>query len=347
MNFFPNNKENFSPNFLNPFFKPKPHLPGPLPWSNHQNQPQKPYTDIQNPGPRPNQVQNNAQNNGQNNGQNHIMEEFGKLKEIFEAPNFTQRFFNPNRCLKLYRYTNIPLYADTCATTDGHRPNCGNFIHANSVPIPSDPNRPIFVAMQAPLPSTLPSFFALMFRLAVPIVFTILQNKEITPNQPDYWSEVNYDGYLPNTGYKLNGQLEGKYRSFTQRRVVIIDAKNRKYQPFYHFHIYGWPDGMAPPPELHRPLLHAFRAVRDLGEKGFGPAVVHCSAGIGRTGTFIVGYFIYLIHWEAQKQKRNPTTNIFELTCYARSYRPLLVASPMQYAYLHAFNERLRSENLL
>lgn len=52
------------------------------------------------------------------------------------------------------------------------------------------------------------------------------------------------------------------------------------------FHYTTWPDFGVP--STARAFLHFLQAVRDSGalESDVGPPVVHCSAGIGRSGTF-------------------------------------------------------------
>lgn len=55
-----------------------------------------------------------------------------------------------------------------------------------------------------------------------------------------------------------------------------------------HFHYTRWPDfGVPQNPEVFLDFLYAVRAGGVL-ESDKGPAVVHCSAGIGRSGTFCI-----------------------------------------------------------
>lgn len=55
-----------------------------------------------------------------------------------------------------------------------------------------------------------------------------------------------------------------------------------------HFHYTTWPDFGTP--QCPDTFLEFLRAVRDSGslEEDVGPPVVHCSAGIGRSGTFVL-----------------------------------------------------------
>ena len=52
-----------------------------------------------------------------------------------------------------------------------------------------------------------------------------------------------------------------------------------------HFHFTTWPDfGVPEPPQT---LVRFVRAYRERISSEMRPVVVHCSAGVGRSGTFI------------------------------------------------------------
>ena len=56
-----------------------------------------------------------------------------------------------------------------------------------------------------------------------------------------------------------------------------------------HFQYLSWPDFGAPKtPEDFLQFLVAVREKGLLDAEGYGPPVVHCSAGVGRSGTFIL-----------------------------------------------------------
>ena len=53
--------------------------------------------------------------------------------------------------------------------------------------------------------------------------------------------------------------------------------------------LFQWPDfGVPQCPDTFLEFLHAVRNSGSLSED-VGPAIVHCSAGIGRSGTFCLG----------------------------------------------------------
>lgn len=66
----------------------------------------------------------------------------------------------------------------------------------------------------------------------------------------------------------------------------LTNTKTNDSREILHFHYTTWPDfGVPACPDSFLEFLHAVRNSGSLDED-VGPAVVHCSAGIGRSGTF-------------------------------------------------------------
>lgn len=56
-----------------------------------------------------------------------------------------------------------------------------------------------------------------------------------------------------------------------------------------HFHYNHWPDFDLPrSSDSFLEFLYAVRESQCLNIEKYGPSVIHCSAGIGRSGTFVL-----------------------------------------------------------
>jgi len=66
----------------------------------------------------------------------------------------------------------------------------------------------------------------------------------------------------------------------------LTETESRNSRDIIHFHYTTWPDFGVP--ESPTAFLNFLMVVRESGALGqnVGPPVVHCSAGIGRSGTF-------------------------------------------------------------
>ena len=75
-------------------------------------------------------------------------------------------------------------------------------------------------------------------------------------------------------------------KSFLIRTFSLTNVKTKQTRQIKHFHYTTWPDfGVPSSPTV---FLQFLQEVRDSGALDYlaRPAIVHCSAGIGRSGTF-------------------------------------------------------------
>lgn len=94
-----------------------------------------------------------------------------------------------------------------------------------------------------------------------------------------------------------------------------------------HFFFKSWPDYGVPP--TTEPLINFCNMLRKERESLDGPVVVHCSAGVGRTGTFIS---TDIIMQQLQHEKK---VNIHDLVKKLREQRVKMVQTVDQYIFLH------------
>lgn len=97
----------------------------------------------------------------------------------------------------------------------------------------------------------------------------------------------------------------------------------------FKFHFTVWPDNGVPNPL--DPLVRFVRQVRREMNRfpAAGPTIIHCSAGVGRTGTFVgVDKLI-------QDAEKEAEVDIFGLVYQMRMARCLMVQTEAQYICLH------------
>lgn len=94
-----------------------------------------------------------------------------------------------------------------------------------------------------------------------------------------------------------------------------------------HFHFTTWPDfGVPSPPQTLVRFVRAFRERVGTEQK---PIVVHCSAGVGRSGTFIA------LDRILQSMKTSDTVDIFGIVWQMRKERVWMVQTEQQYICIH------------
>ncbi|XP_052063941.1 receptor-type tyrosine-protein phosphatase S-like [Mytilus californianus] len=98
-----------------------------------------------------------------------------------------------------------------------------------------------------------------------------------------YWPKtVNKATMVDN--YRLTMTEEIYHTIYVYRLIILHNKTNQQERKVHHFHFTQWPDHGVPDSIK---LVNFYRKVKSKKCDKNGPMVVHCSAGVGRTGTFI------------------------------------------------------------
>eukprot|EP00123_Amoebidium_parasiticum_P012521 comp21412_c0_seq1/m.29506 comp21412_c0_seq1/g.29506 ORF comp21412_c0_seq1/g.29506 comp21412_c0_seq1/m.29506 type:complete len:582 (-) comp21412_c0_seq1:258-2003(-) len=181
------------------------------------------------------------------------------------------------------RYSDVLALEHTrvCLMSD---PN--DYINANFITCGMGTTCTEFISTQGPLPKTIEHFWAMVWEQKSPSIVMVtntVENGRVKCEQ--YWPEegvTTTHGNLDVTNVKEKWSADG---SFVMREITITDGEST--HSVVHFHYTAWPDHGVPPTAVA--LLDLISAVNEHQQslKDAGPVTVHCSAGIGRTGTYI------------------------------------------------------------
>lgn len=94
-----------------------------------------------------------------------------------------------------------------------------------------------------------------------------------------------------------------------------------------HLWYTAWPDHKAP--ESPQQLLGLVLEVERLRTKNKGPVVVHCSAGIGRTGCFVASSI------GVRQLLEENSVDVLGIVCSLRRDRGGMVQTAEQYEFVH------------
>ncbi|CAC5419195.1 unnamed protein product [Mytilus coruscus] len=159
-----------------------------------------------------------------------------------------------------------------------------------------------YIATQGALPNTVVDFWRMVWQENCRTI--VMTTKEVErgkvkavrywpgPDSPESNLTQSWDVYDGKMTLKHISQKQDSdfiYREFELYREGR-DGKQLESAPrcIYHYHFLPWPDyGVPGDPGSVLNFLNIVNTKQD-SIKEAGPVVVHCSAGIGRTGTFIV-----------------------------------------------------------
>uniref|UniRef100_A0A6Q2WTR2 protein-tyrosine-phosphatase n=1 Tax=Esox lucius TaxID=8010 RepID=A0A6Q2WTR2_ESOLU len=255
-----------------------------------------------------------------------LSEEFEDLKDVGRNQPLDASRQPENRGKN--RYNNILPYDSTRVKLSFQEDDpCSDFINASY--IPGNNFRREYIATQGPLPGTKDDFWRMVWEHDVYNIVMVTQCVEKGRVKCDqYWPsdrEPLYYGDLVVQMHSESVLAEWTIREFN------IHSEGRPGHPrvVRHLHYTVWPDHGVP--ETTQSLIQFVRTVRDYIDRSpsTGATVVHCSAGVGRTGTFIV------LDRVLQQLDVRGTVDIYGCVFDLRLHRSHMVQTECQYAYLH------------
>uniref|UniRef100_A0A3Q2DRQ3 Protein tyrosine phosphatase receptor type Q n=1 Tax=Cyprinodon variegatus TaxID=28743 RepID=A0A3Q2DRQ3_CYPVA len=181
-----------------------------------------------------------------------------------------------------------------------------------------------FIATQGPLPSTVADFWRMIWETGTRTVAMLTQCYEKGRIRcHKYWPEDN----KPMTVFSdilISKVSEEVLPDWTVRTLKV--EKHGHYILVKHFNYTSWPEHGVP--ESCSTLIKFVKAVRAHRHDN-STIVVHCSAGVGRTGVFIA--LDHLI----QHIRDHDFVDIYGLVAELRSERMCMVQNLAQYIFLH------------
>ncbi|KAM6090526.1 receptor-type tyrosine-protein phosphatase R isoform 2-T2 [Theristicus caerulescens] len=193
-----------------------------------------------------------------------------------------------------------------------------------------------FIATQGPMINTVNDFWQMVWQEDSPVIVMITKLKEKNEKCVLYWPEKR--GIYGKVEVLVNSVKECE--NYTVRQLTI--KQGSQSQSVKHYWYTSWPDHKTP--DSAQPLLQLMLDVEEdrMESPGRGPVVVHCSAGIGRTGCFIATAI------GCQQLKEEGVVDALSIVCQLRVDRGGMVQTSEQYEFVHhalsLYESRLSAE---
>jgi protein-tyrosine phosphatase len=133
------------------------------------------------------------------------------------------------------------------------------------------------------------------------------------------------------------------------RKLLMEVEGEDEEKPIWHYLYPSWPDFGALEEENVASILALMEISRQQNGKGENPRVVHCSAGVGRTGTFVALEFLIGElqggAWDAWDDGEHAGIDpVYEAVNQLRMQRKTMVQAYEQYAFLYEVLRKLWEE---
>uniref|UniRef100_A0A1A8RCK4 protein-tyrosine-phosphatase n=1 Tax=Nothobranchius rachovii TaxID=451742 RepID=A0A1A8RCK4_9TELE len=251
-----------------------------------------------------------------------------RLSQEYESIDPSQQFTWEHSNLEVNkpknRYANVIAYDHTRVILAPLEGMLGSdYINSNYIDGYRKQNA--YIATQGPLAETFGDFWMMVWeqRTASVVMMTRLEEK----------SRIKCDQYWPSRGTETYGMVQVtlldtmELATFCVRTFSLHKSGSSERREVRQFQFTAWPDHGVP--EYPTPFLNFLRRVKACNPPDAGPIIVHCSAGVGRTGCFIV------IDAMLERIRHERTVDIYGHVTLMRSQRNYMVQTEDQYSFIH------------
>uniref|UniRef100_A0A0K0EAQ4 Protein-tyrosine-phosphatase n=1 Tax=Strongyloides stercoralis TaxID=6248 RepID=A0A0K0EAQ4_STRER len=190
------------------------------------------------------------------------------------------------------RYKDVPCFDATAVNIkDKGSSDINGFIHANEFKYKCDEKERKIIMCQAPLEGSMGDMLDMIHRYKIGLIVVLVNKEEMNKGSKCFpylnttKKEISFGAY--NLLYQ--GHEVGKNNFFTEYNYSVIDRASRLIHNFKLLHYLNWPDNTIPTEK--QSLLGLYKRIIELRDNT--NIVIHCSNGVGRTGT--LAFIIYMM----------------------------------------------------
>nr|XP_057940634.1 tyrosine-protein phosphatase non-receptor type 7-like isoform X2 [Doryrhamphus excisus] len=216
-----------------------------------------------------------------------------------------------------------------------------------------------YIATQGPMVHTVGDFWDMVWQEKSSVIVMVTRLKEANEKCERYWPQISRS--VGKERRRRRGGEEAELKEdmmnrFGRFQLRVTDSRDKdgftvtdmemqlcqERRPVRHYWFTSWPDHHVP--QCTAPLLRLVEEVESHSESlratSFqpittavlpkpGPIIVHCSAGIGRTGCFIASSI------GCQQLRQTGHVDVLEMVCQLRLDRGGMIQTPEQYQFLY------------
>ncbi|GMR30744.1 hypothetical protein PMAYCL1PPCAC_00939 [Pristionchus mayeri] len=226
-----------------------------------------------------------------------------------------------------YRYFNDGCFEWNRVVLKGRLPRY-DFYHANSVHLEGDGQFHV-IASQGPLYNTTDDFWEMVYQQKVAVIVQLCNYTE------DYWPKKNQKTFGDCTvSLEAEGLIDANEPDVKLRTFSVRWNAESGVHTVRHIFYSKWPDFGVP-----ATVTSVISIIRWIESNGGmtrnSPVLVHCLAGVGRTGSFILT-MMALRRLRQLQSSEDYGAVMIDLAKELRRQRSGAIQTPQQYVFAHA-----------
>ena len=270
------------------------------------------------------------------------------IKWITEDNEHKKKFFKIPNSSNLNRHNDILPYKFNIVKINNEGDiNNDDYINASYIngPFISTTDKNMFIATQGPLKNTIYNFWEMIYNKKINLIIMLTKSNEDGKNKSEiYWPENDNDLIInKNDNQFIISLIETSIiikDCLIKRKLKINNNKNNSLI-ITQFQFISWPDHHVPIEDentckIIEILINNIN--NNFVENNYNiPILIHCSAGVGRTGTFIALYNIVRCLKKLKEIGEKPFINVFNVVRKLREERYSMVTDKQQYKFIYKY----------
>lgn len=250
------------------------------------------------------------------------------------------------------RFKDVLPYEDNRVLLTPTKDNRTGYINASHVSVTIGNQQRFYIAAQGPLPATVVSFWQMVWEQQVHVVVMLTEIKEMGSDKCfPYWPQDDSIQNRVDFGeYQIVRKFSTRSTCYVTCALTVTHTASKRQRNVWQIQYTDWPDHGCPEDvqgflgfmdEIDSVRRHASSEVPP-GRSRNLPLLVHCSAGVGRSGvTILSDIMIYSLD-------HNETVEIPKMLNHLRQQRMLTVQTLAQYKFIYqVLIQYLRSSRLI
>ncbi|XP_052276054.1 tyrosine-protein phosphatase non-receptor type 21-like [Dreissena polymorpha] len=233
------------------------------------------------------------------------------------------------------RFRDVVPYDCTRVKLNPRKDNSSGYINASHIKLTVGQKLWWYIATQAPMDCTPVDFWQMVWEQEVEVIAMLTALMELgRPKCYPYWpQDPGPDDKLVFGDYQVQLMFSNDSVCYVTNLITLRHIPSKKERHVWHLQYTDWPDHGCPD-DMYGFLgfLDEIESVQRLAEEGSGkksPLVIHCSAGVGRTGVVIL---TQIMKWCLDS---NQEIDIPKALSLIRQQRMYMVQTLGQYDFVH------------